>query len=295
MAALLVGSFLAPIFLQGDVLRDLSKKLPVPDTQQAPSSPVVKAVPDPQPQFQPGRADYDRRDWSWSRAKHLAVDVTRQAQGGSSRIESFYCGCAIDLRGQTGGDVDMASCGYVPRKNAIRAERLEWEHVMPAATIGQGRACWVSGDPACVERDGTPFKGRSCCMLVDPVFIMAASDPVNLRPSIGEVNGDRSNFDFAELPGEPRDYGRCDMEIDSTRRLAEPPPARRGDIARIWTYMSRSYGITVSSQTAALMREWMALDPVSAEEVRINAAIAAQGHRPNPFVPLSLNEVPHDG
>lgn len=41
--------------------------------------------------------------------------------------EDFYCGCKY-----TGKAVDFASCGYTPRKNATRASRIEWEHVVPA-------------------------------------------------------------------------------------------------------------------------------------------------------------------
>ena len=39
------------------------------------------------------------------------------------------------------------------------------------------------------------------------------SDLHNLFPSIGEVNGDRSNYIFGEIPGESRVYGQCDIEI----------------------------------------------------------------------------------
>ena len=44
--------------------------------------------------------------------------------------EDFYCGCRYQ-----GKDVDWASCGFVPRKNAERASRIEWEHVV-AGTMG---------------------------------------------------------------------------------------------------------------------------------------------------------------
>ncbi len=36
----------------------------------------------------------------------------------------FYCGCRY-----SGNQVDLRSCGYVPRKNPQRASRIEWEHV----------------------------------------------------------------------------------------------------------------------------------------------------------------------
>lgn len=39
----------------------------------------------------------------------------------------FYCGCKYN-----GNRVDLKACGYVPRKNANRAARIEWEHIVPA-------------------------------------------------------------------------------------------------------------------------------------------------------------------
>ncbi len=46
----------------------------------------------------------------------------------------FYCGCKYK-----GNKVDLASCGYAPRKNAQRASRIEWEHIVPAWQIGHQR------------------------------------------------------------------------------------------------------------------------------------------------------------
>ncbi len=53
---------------------------------------------------------------------------------------TFYCGCRYQ-----GNRVDLESCGYVPRKNAQRAARIEWEHVVPAWVIGHQRQCWKNG------------------------------------------------------------------------------------------------------------------------------------------------------
>ena len=54
----------------------------------------------------------------------------------------------------------------------------------------------------------------------------------NLFPS-REVNGDRSNYSMAVLPGESREYGDCDVEIQS--RKIEPRPSIRGEIARVYS------------------------------------------------------------
>ena len=42
----------------------------------------------------------------------------------------------------------------------------------------------------------------------------------NLVPAVGEINGLRSNYSFGMISGEKREFGSCDMEIES--RKAEP-------------------------------------------------------------------------
>ena len=81
----------------------------------------------------------------------------------------FYCGCKY-----TGNRVNLAACGYVPRKNANRAARIEWEHIVPAWQIGHQRQCWQNG-------------GRKNCTRNDKVYQTAEADLHNLVPSIGEV------------------------------------------------------------------------------------------------------------
>jgi len=42
----------------------------------------------------------------------------------AERPVDFYCGCAFE-----GNRIDLASCGYIPRKQPKRAARVEWEHI----------------------------------------------------------------------------------------------------------------------------------------------------------------------
>jgi len=234
------------------------------------------------------QTDADRGSWSWNKAKNLSASIwTGKSSKGD--YESFYCGCGIEATSSTGGSVDLASCGVTPRKSTSRARRMEWEHIVPASVIARGKSCWTDGAPQCVDDDGTLFAGRSCCEIADPFYNMAATDPVNLVPAVGEVNGDRLNFPYGMIEGSPRAYGACEIEIDQTARIVEPPALRRGDIARIYAYMSRAYGIPITQEQANTYRQWMIEDPVSDEEIAINQAIAEAGHRANPFV---LSRVP---
>jgi len=142
---------------------------------------------------------------------------------------SLYCGCPNSLSART---FNAQSCGYVPRNNNIRAERLEAEHVVPAywiANFHNGPNCWQK-DPSCGS-------ARECCLANDARFERAHNDLVNLYPAIGELNADRSHYIFSILEGEDRAYGQCDFEVDRRADLAEPREDMRGDIARIYFYV----------------------------------------------------------
>lgn len=105
------------------------------------------------------------------------------------------------------------------------------------------------------------------------------SDLHNLVPAVGELNGDRSNYRFGMIEGEPRVYGRCDFEVNFKLRRAEPSPERQGDVARIYFYMRDAYGLKISRQQTQLFEAWHRLDPVDQSELLRDQNIqSAQGN-----------------
>jgi len=106
----------------------------------------------------------------------------------------------------------------------------------------------------------------------------------NLVPVMGEINGLRSNYSFGMIPGEKREFGNCDMEIEN--RKAEPPPEKRGNIARTYFYMDWAYprhGI-ISNKNKKLFHVWNKEDPIDAWECeRCQRIKGIQGNE-NPFV-----------
>ena len=199
---------------------------------------------------------------SFSQAKRILADLY------SSQIaaETFYCGCSF-----SGRMVDPQRCGYEPRKQPSRGERLEWEHVVPAWEIGHQRQCWQVG-------------GRKHCNKTDPYFVTMTSDLHNLQPSVGELNGDRSNYRYGVVTDEPRAYGACDFEVDFKQRRAEPPADRQGDVARIYFYMRDRYGLRIGNQQTKLFGAWSKMDPVDDRERKLNAAISAIQGNSNCYV-----------
>ncbi|WP_145531786.1 deoxyribonuclease I [Yersinia kristensenii] len=200
---------------------------------------------------------------NFSQAKAVAAKINQDAPG------SFYCGCKIDWQGKKGVP-DLTSCGYQPRKNAQRAARIEWEHVVPAWQFGHQRQCWQQG-------------GRKNCAK-DPVYRQIETDLHNLQPAIGEVNGDRNNFMYSQWNGGKGQYGQCDMKVDFKNKLAEPPARARGAIARTYFYMRDQYQLRLSSQQSKLFEVWNRQYPVTNWECLLDERVAKVQGNHNPYV-----------
>jgi deoxyribonuclease-1 len=195
---------------------------------------------------------------------------------------TFYCGCTYSPERQ----VDLASCGLEALADKPRAQRIEAEHIFPAAQFGNFRACWRNpGDfPECVKSTGKTVSGRECCQKVDPVFEAAHNDLFNLVPAVGEVNGKRSDYNWGMVSGEKREFGVCNFEVDSSIRRVEPSETIQGDIARTMFYMEDIYGFRLSDQDRQLFAAWSRQDPPDAWEVERNRRIKAIQGKGNRFI-----------
>ncbi|WP_459205526.1 endonuclease [Pseudomonas sp. MLB6B] len=188
-----------------------------------------------------------------------------------SAMGELYCGCKWEWVGKSGGRIDAASCGYATRKQANRAERTEWEHIVPAWTFGHQRQCWQNG-------------GRKQCVDNDPVFRAMEANLFNLYPAVGEVNGDRSNFNYGMTSGVAPQYGQCKTRIDFKERTAEPRDEVKGLVARTTFYMFDRYKLNMSNQQQRLLMAWDKQFPVNAWEKERDRRIAAIMGHGNPFV-----------
>ena len=62
---------------------------------------------------------------SFSKSKKLLLKVYKD------NPVTLYCGCTFK-----GKKPNLSSCGYIPKKDKKRANRIEWEHVVAAYTFG---------------------------------------------------------------------------------------------------------------------------------------------------------------
>ena len=152
--------------------------------------------------------------------------------------QEFYCRVEFD----TTTLKIIPSPKYTPRnaltkqgKPNIRAQRIEFEHIMPAHRFGKDLPCWQNG-------------GRKACAK-DKKFTQMESDLRNLVPAIGGINADA-----------------CEVYTDFKAKRFYPAVYSKGFIARVYLYMSEKYGIVLESKERALMQQWDKLYPPSEYE-----------------------------
>jgi deoxyribonuclease-1 len=135
---------------------------------------------------------------------------------------------------------------------------------------------WVAWHLKCGKRED--------CRQHSDAFNRIESDLHNLWPSRAAVNKARRSHPFGIIKGENHVFKGCDFELDEHRRLVEPRPEARGEIARSMFYMASTYGLEIRDRLGNTLKRWNKEDPVSDEERRRNDAIERiQGNR-NPYI-----------
>ena len=248
-------------------------------------APDAGGAPEPGPAGPSG----NQRIRSFDEAKRALLQIYER-----HRVD-LYCGCTFVPEPGRGLRVDLEGCGYVVFRDATRAARIEWEHVVAAATFGRTFREWTEGDDRCVDRKGKRFKGRKCAER-SPEFARMEGDLHNLFPVVGEVNGIRGDLPMGLLDPPDRTpahhrrtsdvftFGACRSTIE--RGVFMPRPEVRGDVARASLYMDRAYPSRqiLDEARRALFERWSAEDPPDEWERERNRAIAARQGNSNPFI-----------
>ncbi len=183
----------------------------------------------------------------WSRAKNVADDVIY-----AGKDRTLYCGCVYTSHGDSdgSGDVDHQACGYqTADKWQNVADAIQWEHIVPASLMpARAFDCWVLG-------------GREKCEREDPRAQGMLFDLHNLAPSIGQVNQYRRNDRYTEVDSGGDIFGQCPARDEG--KAFEPPDCIKGDVARVWLYMSFRHGVVIPQDERDMFEEWAENDPVS--------------------------------
>lgn len=163
-----------------------------------------------------------------------------------------------------------------------KAERLEWEHIVPAQNFGKTFAEWTKGHKNCVGSKGRPFKGRQCAVQENEDFRYMYADMYNLYPAIGAVNYLRAHFSPTQFaPRQKNTFGACAMKISHNKM--EPPDEVKGLIARTYLYMQAVYPrYSIGEPAESVLKAWAKKYPVTKWEcVRAYRIEKVQGNANN--------------
>jgi len=194
----------------------------------------------------------------------------------------LYCGCTFLPEPGRAFRVDLAACGYVPARDKARAERIEWEHAVPAAAFGHTFVEWREGSARCVDKRGRAFRGRKCAHMASAEFARIEADLHNLFPVVGEVNGLRGDLPMGVLDGLEHHGARATVRFTGCGSAIEngvfmPRREVRGDLARAYKYMDRAYPERhlVDDPHRAIFDAWDRDDPPDEWERERNRLIGA--------------------
>jgi deoxyribonuclease I len=181
--------------------------------------------------------------------------VGSSAESGQTRIEDYEQARKLFWQELYDRGGETLYCGR--QFGAGYNRGINIEHVFPMA--------WVTSALQCGR--------RKQCRETSERFNRIEADLHNLYPARTDINKARGAMSFGEIEGERRWDGQCDFEVDERRRVVEPRPAARGEIARAMFYMRDTYGLVIFDRLGARLKEWHRRDPVSVHERQRNDAI----------------------
>jgi deoxyribonuclease I len=189
--------------------------------------------------------------------------------------KTLHCGCFFDKIQQ----VYPGICDHGPKGTGDKNLRkiLKWVHAVPVATFAKPLKCW---DEALCRRDGKgKGKGSRCCNVMSHKFKTREADMHNLFPAIDAEDGARTaaSFEFGGM----EEYKFCKEK--GTSQLS-PRLGARGDLARVYFYMSRQYGLKIAEAMEDRLRAWHFTDPPDAWEAERNSLIELEQGNRNPFI-----------
>jgi deoxyribonuclease-1 len=194
--------------------------------------------------------------------------------------QTLYCNCSFSRSKR----INLNSCDLNRLRREQRALRVEAEHVFPAAQMGNFRSCWRHPGlfKDCLTDEGKPISGRKCCEQVDKTFRAAHNDLYNLYPAMGFLNGQRRDYPW-DLT-DTAEFELCGVSLDKQNRIAQPPVAIRGELARTMLYMQSTYQLPLEDAALQRYRDWDQHDPPDAWERERHARIKAIQGRGNPYI-----------
>ena len=182
-------------------------------------------------------------------------------------------------------DYDKTSCMDKTEVNTSTCAMSEtdqtilWIQVVPDTFFGRNFRC-MTETPCIDEFTKKPFGSPMCCRRIDSNYKKIEADLYNLIPVTSKLKELRHQKLFGEVEKIVQTVG----ETKVGEKVIEPPAHAQGDIARVYLYMNKQYGLGLTLQQKEMFEKWHRLDEVSAQECSVAKIIKkVQGHS-NPWI-----------
>lgn len=195
---------------------------------------------------------------------------------------------------------------YFPKTDSLPVNRV-WDIYSNNPTTGPAYDLYFGSDQCgTYSQEGDCFNHEHTwpSTYFNDAFPMR-SDLHHVLPTDGFVNNKRSNFPYGKVTGalswtaqNGAKLGKSNTYPNYTLNVFEPIDSFKGDLARIYFYMSTRYEgedanwvdwemankAVLKDSAVALLLRWHHNDPVSAKEIKRNNAIAQLQNNRNPFI-----------
>lgn len=143
-------------------------------------------------------------------------------------------------------------------KKKVCGDHIHYDHIVPLSFYGQKFNGW-SGNKKCKKQ------GRKCARKFDLLFKFMESDAHNIRIANAKYNIDKSDKLIGQF---------------------NPPDDVKGDVARIYMYMSNTYPdkVRLTDNIFQIIKYWDIIDPVNKEECIYVKSIGEIQGNDNEFV-----------
>ena len=156
---------------------------------------------------------------------------------------------------------------------------VAWMQVVIPTFYAQDLACF--SDNGCVSQySGNTYGGELCCRQKNSSYQKIQGDLYNYIPVVSSLVNARGKRMFGIVK-------KADFIVGKTRfnqQFIEPESSVKGDIARVYLYMDKTYDMKLSAKEKEHFLEWHKEDKVDEKECALAKFYKKVQKRANPFI-----------
>ncbi len=193
---------------------------------------------------------------------------------------TFFCGCEFRENG-----VNYQKCSYYPKINNKNAHKIKWVKIIRMNDIIKNNTKLKKINKKCINKNWGKRKKNKCVKKNKIKLLNKLKKDLHLvYPVISQISKLTFNKDFKIINKEKRKFGECDLEVN--KRFVEPRDEIKGDIARLYKYVSVKYekDNLITKKKDKLFNTWSKNDPADDWECKRSEMIEKETGIVNPIL-----------